>query len=1351
MPSREICGYESTLARFLVATSIVSVVLATSSPTYSPVAQCSTGQYMGEGRCNDCESNYYCPDGISRLSCPTGAGTNGTLASTSLSNCTCNAGFYGTNATNCTNCTTGQYCPDGQTLEICPAGYYCNPTYTLTACQEGDYCPEGTGSKNLCAAGNYCPDVYTQTACPDTVQVGYYCPEGSVIYQACDKGYYCPNSTTRIQCPDNVTCDTQGKYTIINCEIGSFCTNESSNAESYACSGFSETLYCPEGTISTTPPLCPAGYYCSTPVDKVQCASGSYCAEGTKTEAKCAAGYYCPNSTVQLSCAAGSYCPEGSTSETQCEVGSYCNTTKQQITCGPKYYCPASSTSQDFCPQGYYCTTPSKITLCSPPAYCPEGSISNDSCTAGYYCPNTTTTIQCVSGQFCEAGSTNYSICPAGFYCPLPSNKLSCSGTAGSYCPSASTTIGSCPGGYYCVNSSSSPIACNLSQYCPEGSSNWTLCEKGKYCPQTNVQLECPAGKYCNTGSNSAVDCPLGFYCPNASVRIDCPEGYYCNDGSISPSVCSAGHYCPNGSIEELCDTGDFCEAGSTARMLCPAGSYCPSTSTIFNCSSSQWCPEGSQAAATCSTGYFCPTPSERYICPEGAYCPQGTSNFTWCDAGSYCPNISSLWGTSRISCSPGFYCPYNSTTLTDCPAGYYCADPTNPISCSSSSSTVQYCPTGSSSAKTCSQGYYCPNSSVEIPCPLGEYSSDVNGALNCTQCTANYYCDSLATSSPKTCPTNSISDIGSSAVTDCRCDSAQKFEGTISDSSSVCNEIPNPVQPVFIAVLFIVLAIILGIAYWFFKSDIGKFIIKKMLKERSLVWFAVTAEATDLLFDFLLLTLIVMASNNLGGFEDPMLGICCVAVVAFLMSASFRLRTYYKLDMKIDSRKVKAESMKNAFLQYSRRKYPQNISRFKNLYRTKSREWEDIVDRLLSTKWEEKERIDRTLADNQAKSIYRLLSELRAAESSLKQLGLDGFSLIAESLPMLIIGLLIFDYAACMDLRVLILRLSILSTGIMCGAKMYKMLFVADYKGDIEMIKDQIYHLIIDSHFAIRKSRQIQLEAKKRQTEEIKDGIYVAQQVFKQILLRSSTLEEFEEAATQAWRKHKNGLDMRLDGIDGIDRDEDIEDSIRESHSRDLHHTPVVSQKASRSQSLVERESILARSLTYKTEVNSTNGSDEDRHPEDKVTGEKVITIRDSGNSEKHGQDAKTTSPSRRPRTKHTTTLRNPTRPASTRPSRSQSHAPRPTRRSASRMTSDGRTRENSVGSARNFSSSDDSSDSEPQQVTPRRAPPVQSGSQPGSRSSTPVGRNARSRHNSGARRRVHPLTEIKNRHHGD
>ena len=234
-------------------------------------------------------------------------------------------------------CPIGYYCenPDGNTPDPipCPGGTFGGETGLqkedeCSDCPAGQYCPDPTSQSNVpnCAEevliGNYTCNLY------NPCQPGRYCPEGSENESLCPVSTYQPFTLAKDEtecrpCPSGYYCDIEGLSNPKDCVGGFFCPFNSTNFIDEPC---------PPGTYSQSPNLrsapecglCDSGKFCSgiiignvveAPVD---CAAGSYCTLGSKTEdhtAPCDLTVdEIPGITCAQICPLGAYCPQGTVS-----------------------------------------------------------------------------------------------------------------------------------------------------------------------------------------------------------------------------------------------------------------------------------------------------------------------------------------------------------------------------------------------------------------------------------------------------------------------------------------------------------------------------------------------------------------------------------------------------------------------------------------------------------------------------------------------------------------------------------------------------------------------------------------------------------------------------------------------------------------------------------------------------------------------------------------------------------------------------------------------------------------------------------------------------------------------------
>ena len=90
---------------------------------------------------------------------------------------------------------------------------------------------------------------------------------------------------------------------------------------------------------------CPAGFFCPSLSEQIECQLGEYCPMGSSMARECPKGSYCPNSTVHILCEGGTYCPD-------------VNRTAEGITCPISYICPEGCITPTPCRSDQFCPVP---------------------------------------------------------------------------------------------------------------------------------------------------------------------------------------------------------------------------------------------------------------------------------------------------------------------------------------------------------------------------------------------------------------------------------------------------------------------------------------------------------------------------------------------------------------------------------------------------------------------------------------------------------------------------------------------------------------------------------------------------------------------------------------------------------------------------------------------------------------------------------------------------------------------------------------------------------------------------------------------------------------------------------
>ncbi|KAF7105322.1 hypothetical protein CFC21_106149 [Triticum aestivum] len=153
----------------------------------------------------------------------------------------------------------------------------CNLTSWIDGCEPGWGCTADAGKEvDLRDAENFpSRTVDCQGCCP-----GFLCPRGLTCMIPCPLGAYCPQSTLN---KATGVCDPYNYQ-------------PPPGQPNHTCGGADRW----SDVMSTDDVFCPAGYYCPSPILKIDCSSGFYCRKGSTTQTKCLSKGSCkPNSTTQ--------------------------------------------------------------------------------------------------------------------------------------------------------------------------------------------------------------------------------------------------------------------------------------------------------------------------------------------------------------------------------------------------------------------------------------------------------------------------------------------------------------------------------------------------------------------------------------------------------------------------------------------------------------------------------------------------------------------------------------------------------------------------------------------------------------------------------------------------------------------------------------------------------------------------------------------------------------------------------------------------------------------------------------------------------------------------------------------
>ena len=320
------------------------------------------------------------------------------------------------------------------------------------------------------------------------------------------------------------------------------------------------------------------------------------------------------------------------------------------------------------CPAGFYTNGPSNDTTggaiaCTANNYCSGGDARPSpwtvtSCTPGKYLstsPSATSDGVCSScpvNSYCTGGTANYQAvtvtsCTAGNYLSTSPSALSngvCSTctVSGDYCAGGTAAKIRCPLGSYC-SSTSTKVACSLTNYCAEGSTSQTACPEGYYCRDASTKTICPVAHYCPAGSSAAIPCPagtMGIY--EESLSLDscesCPAGSAAALGSSECTPCIGTTW-----SEEMAGSCTACSV-----LTCSSSQYKVECTLTSDTSCARCADPPANADITDYTDPTCP-----YDC-NSPYVKDASTGFccTLCNNGYYNPSCTKTSSGSCNTCS---------------------------------------------------------------------------------------------------------------------------------------------------------------------------------------------------------------------------------------------------------------------------------------------------------------------------------------------------------------------------------------------------------------------------------------------------------------------------------------------------------------------------------------------------------------------------------------------------------------------------------------------------------------------------------------------------------------------------
>jgi hypothetical protein len=479
----------------------------------------SASKYVSGHICTACAEGTY-KDSIGSVSCtPCPAKSYSAIKSKSMTDCTCNSGFYkvGTNPFTCepNACAAGSTGPAGS-CTLCIAGKYKAVTGSAA-------CDDCVVSKFSAGTGQI-----SGTTCQNCAAGKYASLTGSSVCENCLAGKYSAttgqsSSDTCQDCPAGKFSTTSGQSSSATCQdclAGKYSTltGQSSSGTCQDCSAGKFSGLTGQSSLDTCQ-HCSAGKY-STATGQSStgtcqnCAAGKYSAltgqSSSATCENCLEGKYSAltgqsSSATCLDCLAGKYSTATGQSTCQdCLAGKYSTLTGQS----------SSGTCED-CSAGKYSTTTGQ-----------SSSATCQNCLAGKYSTAT--------GQSTSATCQN---CLAGTYATFTGSTVCENCLAGKYSAatgqSSSATCQDClPGKFNSATAQSSCQDCPALSSSSAGSSE-CFCNPGYWDSYASCK-QCPLGKYRDhvclatpCAENTCLACPSGTYAPTTgqSACTKCPVG----------------------------------------------------------------------------------------------------------------------------------------------------------------------------------------------------------------------------------------------------------------------------------------------------------------------------------------------------------------------------------------------------------------------------------------------------------------------------------------------------------------------------------------------------------------------------------------------------------------------------------------------------------------------------------------------------------------------------------------------------------------------------------------------------------------------------------------------------------
>ena len=807
---------------------------------------CLAGKYkneIGNTLCKPCEPGFWVTSANTICwACVPGKFSNISGSTTSANCINCEAGKYSNGGVSvCTDCVQGSTSPIGSTAItscVCKSGFVTVSTNPLVceqaACTAGSTGP--SGSCTQCVPGKY-KTVSGSAPCDDCLAGKYSAATGAstvATCQNCSAGSYSatPASPACTLCPSgkysaagtgqssSATCEDclAGKFSMatgqnsskmcLDCLEGKYATLTGSSA----CTQCPALSISPVGSTASTqctcsyagvngplsslhgPCTCNPGY---TGVDGIRCRMCPWryykSSSGTDACTTCGSAVTIPGvpatSVADCKPPSNDMCVSG--------AGGTFNTWLSGQ--GPCVSCPPNSVSdqkQCFCNLGFgggggymipgHSLPPSHgfaitevvnagCTACSLGQYSQDFWTSPKSClNCNDFMPHSTTEAAACIEQSncckCKPGYHGNTIIASKRYCqPCPANTFK-STISNNACSSCGATTP--PFGYSQIGATSEDsCGCNIGHYynpTEPGSSNGACrsCPYGKYQPfvtRNTTCIDCPFGSTTtNTGVTSLNDCkciPGYIYAGAPGNCTACPVGKY--QSSITNNVVACSNCpCPNAYYKTSGIIGTTPETCSTTVIGNPAAS-----------DNECFCPPGYSGHRSTTCG----------ACLQGTY-----KNYTGYLDWKYTGDSVIQYIFPCHACPAGTYTTsHAATACITCPSNSFSQGPVNIPTCLTCS---EFYTIGSTSITSCvcNSGYEKVGTSLNFTCqPLACSAGYTGPAGSCVACLAGTYKNTVGSDACTSCPRNSSSPSGSSALTACQCNAG--FSGANGGTCSAC------------------------------------------------------------------------------------------------------------------------------------------------------------------------------------------------------------------------------------------------------------------------------------------------------------------------------------------------------------------------------------------------------------------------------------------------------------------------------------------------------------------------------------------------------------------------------------